>query len=208
MEMYGIPLSLFSLISRATYLANMKGASHAKQDLVYNQELASQLKQLESDICSWDFRNAPKSDLDCARLACEGSMRNWKMLQHVALAMHGGLILYFYRRCHDINSKLLQCYVDEILQHLQRVEEERVRLEILNQSPVWPGFFAAVEAHGPDRRQRALAWLKDNAVQSGWGSFYSAADMVEELWKKQEETNAQLTWVDLLRGRGTALFLS
>lgn len=209
MEIYGIPLSLFSLISRATSLANALDfeapiQAHRLRDPVR----AKQIKKLENEICTWNIEDAIIVETDAVEASVDASPVNNGRTQHLILALHNALVLYFYRRIYNVNPWLLQSFVDKVLEHLQKVEQEKLEFNILNTSIVWPGFIAAAEACGEESRRVSLAWLKGNWQKSGWRSFEQAAIIAEELWNTRQSGNHEITWVDLLKGRGTTLVLT
>jgi arginine metabolism regulation protein II len=182
MEIYGIPLSLFSLISRATSLANtLNPEVSIEADRLGDPERAKQIKKFENEICTWNIEDATIAEAGFMEQTIGVSPAHSGRTQHLILALHNALMLYFYRRIYNVNPWLLQSFVDKVLVHLQKVEQEKIELNILNTSIVWPGFLAAVEACGEDSRRMSLAWLRSNWQKSGWRSFESAANIAEEL---------------------------
>jgi arginine metabolism regulation protein II len=209
MEIYGIPLSLFSLISRATSLANkLESLPPISSSSPGYVKRTMWIKNLENEICAWNLADATASETSGVKPSTEGGPNNDKMVQHFAIAIHNALFLYFYRRMYNVNPWILQHYVDKVLEHLELAEKEKLGSKILNTGIIWPGFLAAVEACGENRRSIALAWLRNNGQRSGWRSFESAAGIAEELWRIREHEDPNRTWVDLLRGQGTTLVLT
>jgi arginine metabolism regulation protein II len=209
MEIYSIPLSLFSLISRATSLANaLDLEAPAEADKLRDPERAKQIKKLENEICTWNIEDAIIVETGAIDETVDASPANDGRTQHLILALHNALMLYFYRRIYNVNPWLLQSFVVKVLEHLQMVEQEKLEFNILNTSIVWPGFIAAAEACGEESRRISLAWLKGNWRKSGWRSFEQAAIIAEELWNTRQSGNHDITWVDLLKGRGTTLVLT
>lgn len=206
MAIYGIPLSLFSLISRTTSLANELEAGGMPAPA---SNLTARIKRLENDVCSWNMQEAitAETSLQHDDNVLSPSL-NGEMLKLVVLAIHNSLILYFYRRIHNVNPMILQPYVDRVIENLEKMERHKLESSILNTSIIWPGFMAAVEARGSLRRHAALDWLKKTAKASGWRSFDTASRVTEELWRVQREENPDATWVDVLRGKGTILVLT
>lgn len=208
MEIYGIPLSLFSLISRATYLANELEAQGAHMSkMTSDQKTSTRIKALENEICSWNLNDAiiveagSNTSPEAAAMKTEGR-------EYLILAIFNALILYFYRRVYNTNSLILQGYVHKVLENLEMLDNYRMQSDTRNTSLIWPGFLAAVESSSEESRRRSLEWLRRNGMKSGWKSFASAETIAQELWKIKSSTSPDITWIDLLRGRGTALVLT
>jgi arginine metabolism regulation protein II len=210
MEIYGIPTSLLSLLSKVTSLANKIDAhTTSSNNTNVPMAFATESKILENEVCTWELvKHAPEDGTTEA--ADVNFSANRSIIRHINLAIHNGVVMYFYRRIYNLNPMILQSYVDKAdkaLEHLLQCEQEKLYNNIVNCGIVWPGFIAAAEAVGDARQRKILRWLRDSAASSGLRNFDAAGDVVEELWRIRR-TRPEVTWVDMLREGGTTLVLT
>jgi arginine metabolism regulation protein II len=93
-----------------------------------------------------------------------------------ALAMHQSLILFYYRRVHNINAIILQETVKKAMR-----------------------FIAASEALDRTVQDRLLHWLRDMLDRTAVESFAVGADVVQNVWRARQETgDFTLSWFDVL----------
>jgi arginine metabolism regulation protein II len=207
-EIYGIPESLLSLISHATSLSNeLLAMRTSTSDLSISHDLAQRSKILENQITSWQCppqspMNSPKAQAD------EAISANQAIMHHLILAIHGALLIYFYRRISNLNPTILQGYVDETIDHLLQCEQEKLNANLINCGIAWPGFIAATEAIGEVRQMKILGWLRQSSQVSGMRNFDVAADVAERVWQLRREGRPDATWVDVVKESKAGLVLT
>lgn len=207
-QVYGIPESLFSLISRITALANevsTGGALHATNALP--PHLLEVSEALEKEVCGWtnetgDAGTNPPPD--------ENSLPESQFyMPHFISAIHSATVILFYRRVYKLNPLLLQAQVETVIDHLIRTEVEKVNSAVVNTAIVWPGFIAAAEALSPALKEKCESWLRGCAASGGMRNFDLAADVARKVWKERERSgDVAFSWVDLVREQRIALVLT
>lgn len=197
--MYGVPESLMGLLSQAIRLANEQEL--LTRDTLVDVEVVTNLnkrtKILEHHILSWDKKQQPlpisphfgdsESDSPTPEAFC-----------YNAFAMHQGLILFYYRRVHNINALILQETVQKALRFIEQACSSNKREEH-NSSLLWPCFIAACEAVEKSLQVRLLDWLRNMFHRTAVRTFATAADVVQRVWKAREETSDYtLSWFDVM----------
>lgn len=199
LTMYGIPESLMGLLSQAIRLANEQEL--LTRDTLVDVEVVTTLhkrtKILEHHILSWDKKQPPlpipahSADSEINSAAPEPFCYN-------RFAMHQSLILFYYRRVHNINALILQETVQKALNFIEQACASNKR-EQHNSSLLWPCFIAACEAVDKSLQTRLLDWLRDMFHRTGVRTFATAADVVQKVWKAREETSDYtLSWFDVM----------
>lgn len=207
-QVYGIPESLFSLISKTTALANeiaAVGTPRTANSLPNHLSEASQA--LEKEVCGWT------NDLDDTGVSClpddNALPENRVYMPHFISAIHCATIILFYRRVYNLNPLLLQSQVETAIDHLVRTEIEKVNSAVVNTAIVWPGFIVAAEALSPALQERCEGWLRGCAASGGMRNFDLAADVARKVWKERtQRADPAFSWVDLVREKKLALVLT
>ncbi|RAH45687.1 fungal specific transcription factor domain-containing protein [Aspergillus brunneoviolaceus CBS 621.78] len=190
--MYGIPESLMGLLSQAIRVANEQEllARDTLADVEFVTHLNQRARRLEHRILSWDQRPSPaSSERDRAPPQPPGYNR---------FAMHQSLILFYYRRVHNLNALILQETVRKSLRFIEQACSSNTT-EGHNSSLLWSGFIAACEAVDKSLQVRLLDWLHVMFRRTAVGTFATAADVVQKVWKAREETgDYTLSWFDVM----------
>ncbi|PLB53291.1 Zn(II)2Cys6 transcription factor [Aspergillus steynii IBT 23096] len=195
--MYGLPESLMGLLSHTIRLANeqelLNRDTTLDVDIVANLSLRT--RALEHKILSWDrtqsFMHSTESGVSSAR--------SKKILHYSSLAMHQGLVLFYYRRIHNINALILQDTVRRVLEFAEESATNDNAADDLNPLLLWPCFIAACEALEPSLRDRSLKWLLDADRRTPAPSFFVAADVARKVWSLREETeDYTLSWFEAM----------
>lgn len=201
---YGFPEELLAFISRATAIANEISMITPHGALNIPHHLVDRSQSLEHDICTWKY------EVGFGDTAEElSSTTNRKVIAPLILAIHGAILVYFYRRVKVIHPFALQPHVESIVKHLEQHEEEKITSSVMNAGIVWPGFIAAVEALDEQLQQRAFRWLRECARRTGMRNFDTAADFAMELWKYRDaEGDVTISWTKLVQDRNSQLIFS
>lgn len=203
-QIYGIPESLFRLISHATHLADEVRRSRSVYSGGMSQDLAQRAKIIEAKICNW--KNPYKLLAEKQTLIVYGpAERSNKievrtdLLYNFLEAMHSALIIYFYRRVRDTNATALQHYVGKTIHHLLEHEKKKNMYGDTSAYVAWPGFIAACEALDPVQREQISAFMFRAGQQSGVGSLFVAADVATKVWAARDDTGSlDVSWSDIL----------
>ncbi|GME34273.1 Succinate-semialdehyde dehydrogenase [Neofusicoccum parvum] len=200
-DVYGIPESLMLLISQATRLGNEREVMQTMPgDASFTAGTFFQrAKAVERLICKWKPppHNYPEGYDPTIDPHLVDSNR--RVVDHILLAMHQALIIYFYRRVYDLNPLVLQPNVEETILHLQQIQAEDTATGSYTVGIVWPGFIAGCEATSPDLQQRFLAWFEASEKNSTLPTFKAAAAVAQTVWKRREEQGDEVSWPTVLR---------
>lgn len=203
-QIYGIPESLFRLISHATHLADAVRRSRYTYPSGMSQELAQQAKLLEAKICDWKnpYRLLAKVQTLVVYGPTESSDKievRTDLLFDFLEAMHSALIIYFYRRVRDMNAIALQHWVGRTIHHLLEHERKKNKHGDTSAYVAWPGFIAACEALDPAHREQIAAFMFRAGQQSGMGMFDTASDVASRVWAARDDTGSlDVSWSDIL----------
>jgi arginine metabolism regulation protein II len=203
-QIYGIPESLFRLISHATHLADEVRRSRSMYPSGMSQDLAQRAKAIEAKICDW--KNPYKLLAEKQTLIVYGPAETsgkievrTDLLYNFLEAMHCALIIYFYRRVRDTNATALQHYVGKTIHHLLEHEKKKNMYGDTSAYVAWPGFIAACEALDPIHREQISAFMLRAGQQSGVGSLFVAAEVATKVWAARDDTGSlDVSWSDIL----------
>jgi arginine metabolism regulation protein II len=189
-DMYKIPESLMGLLSQTIRLANEQELLN--RDTTVDLDIAANLSQrtrlLEHQVLSWDKTQSYSMHSDV-------NSRTEKSFCYDTFAMHQGLILFYYRRIHNINALILQDTVRKVLDFAQDSSETGEGGDYFSPLLLWPCFIAACEALEPTLQERSLKWLLDADRRTVAPSFSVAAEVVQKVWSMREETkDYTLSW--------------
>ncbi|KAJ5093478.1 Zn(II)2Cys6 transcription factor [Penicillium angulare] len=190
-EMYKVPESLMGLLSQTIRLANEQELLN--RDTIVDFDIPTNLSQrtrlLEHQVLSWDKTHAYPTAPDVNPI-------NEKGFRYDALATHQGLILFYYRRIHNINALILQDTVRKVLDFAQESANAGIENGFPSPLLLWPCFIAACEALEPGLQDRALKFLLDADCQSMAPSFSVAAEVAQKVWSLRRETqDYTIGWV-------------
>ncbi|THY68387.1 hypothetical protein D6C86_09391 [Aureobasidium pullulans] len=203
-QIYGIPESLFRLISHATHLADEVRRSRSTYPGGMSPEVAQRAKIIESKICNWKnpYRLLAEKQTLIVYGPAERSDKievRTDLLFNFLEAMHSALIIYFYRRVRDTNAIALQHWVGKTIHNLLEHEKKKNKYGDTSAYVAWPGFIAACEALDPMHREQISAFMFRAGRQSGMGMFDTASDVATKVWAAREDTGSlDVSWSDIL----------
>ncbi|KAJ5413718.1 fungal-specific transcription factor domain-containing protein [Penicillium cosmopolitanum] len=206
-QIYGIPETLLSFISRISSLADEIGnLNNQSKGLTMTDELERRCRNLENEICSWSSdRDSVGDNIDDPI----SMSANRAFIPHLVVALHSAVIIFFYRRVRKLNSFLLQSYAEKAIVAIERAEKVKLGFSVVNTGIVWPVFIAAAETMNPDLQLRSSKLLRDCAKTSGLRNFDVAEGLLQDLWKRRRgDGNAEISWVDLVIERKLTLVLT
>ncbi|KAJ6441635.1 arginine metabolism regulation protein II [Purpureocillium lavendulum] len=205
---YGIPESLMTLFSQTVSLANDK----ARLDLLARscQETSSALslhvKTLEDSIWAWSL-SSPTDDGAVRPVRPpelqqddERGLLDHPQAQHMALAIHQALIMYFYRRIHNPNAMILQDSVRRTLDYLEACMDGLVDDQDFGPTLAWTALIAACEAVVPDLQERAIRCLETTDNRGFYFTPKPGKELVALIWERRKHgsTNWAETMAEML----------
>lgn len=194
---YGIPESIMTLVSQTVSLANDKNQLEtiASKNPQTSRALAHHIKTLEQSIWSWSIPSGSQVTGPVRQPlhdGLEGGDHEGLLDHHskhlMTMALHQGLIIYFYRRVHGVNAMLLQDAVFKALHYLESCVEDMIRDHDLVPSLAWATFIAASEAVTIDLQEKALKLLD---IIDSLGFFFTpkpTKETVSRIWELRKQT--------------------
>ncbi|KAJ5375737.1 fungal-specific transcription factor domain-containing protein [Penicillium concentricum] len=199
-EIYGLPESLVGLLSQTIRLANEQELLH--RDTTINIDLVLTLnkrtKTLEYQVLSW------RADLELSGSREDLPPTNpqyMKVKAEICLssAVHQGLILFYYRRMHNMNALILQDTVRKVLGFIRKSENYCTSKDHMEASLLWPAFIAACEALEPELQTGLLDWISSTGARTSIPAFTAAANVVQRVWKlRQEGMDYTISWFNVM----------
>ncbi|RTE80895.1 hypothetical protein BHE90_004614 [Fusarium euwallaceae] len=193
MQIYGIPETWLRLLSQTTRLANEMDALHQpdnQADIDTFMGLQRRASQLEESVCA--FRSK------C--LAFETS--NSTSHSHMLRALCSALLIYFYQRIRRVNPMILQSIIDDVIKALQDYDRALKQQGLEISGTAWPALIAGSEAESKIQRDQIMAWIDTRIVATGFGSYYTAKEIIEEVWVRRDGASNLATWMDVCRDKG------
>lgn len=199
-EIYGVPETLMTLLSQSICLANDRKRLDrvALGDLNIANALMRHTKKLERNIWMWK----PQEDAQSLEAGLEVGLDcigQSTLTRSMVSAVHQAVLIYFYRRMHNVDAMMLQDLVRKTFDSLLPCLAGSTYDQDFASSITWPVFIASSEAATPELQNRALECL---AFIDTRGAFFipqKASDVVRQVWKKREETDDwTISWLDVL----------
>ncbi|KAH6884234.1 arginine metabolism regulation protein II [Thelonectria olida] len=216
-QIYSLPEPLFKLISRVTALAQRMERRQASSSTKNPELLVAEANKLETDICDWqnDILDPEKGSFippcpscvseDRTREAQESkSQARVSLLYHFREAMHAALLIYFYRCVRNVDTHILQQFVDKTFDHLTRYGQFKRESNDPSSNLCWPGFIAGCEASNPETRSKISAWFSSETALTGIRMFEVAGQAVRQVWEARDlAKNRNLPWSKILMESST-----
>lgn len=208
-QIYSIPETWLSLLSQTTRLVNvMENFRHAQQSVdnlsfgAYDA-LHRRSVRLEYMICSLASRYV---DTDISDSTAQPNLAH-----HIFRALSAALLIFFYRRIHDVHPLLLQQHIDTVISGLDAFRLSSRTAEGQDQpivlGSIWPAFIAGCEAIDSKRRDAAVSWFDRAYASSELKPIATARDIMARLWERQDRYLINRgerveSWIELVREEG------
>ena len=203
-ELYGIAEGFLVLLSQVIRLAN-------ERDLAMEQE--GQFGDGGNGLGLREFTLRAKAlEKSIYRLISSGADN--AMVQ----SMYTALLIFFYRRVHNLDAMLLQREVLAVQGYLSSLQQQQHHNHSANSHPhaqkpnedtartvvalVWPAFVAACEALLPESQGYFAEWFEGMVERTGLVSVRLAKGVCEFIWAKRKDSEDVVSWPEVLRGRG------
>lgn len=207
----GLPESLLVLMSHTTFIACEARQARNLERLPtpdITEDFNNRVKVIEELLCAWSYpKDGRAQDLVDSPDTSSSASGMRTFLEHIALAFHSALLLYFYREVKDINRLILQSLVTKITTHLLACENSKLQNDIPSSSVVWPGFMAAIEADDDEEFSHIVGWMRSCADRYGLRAFDRAIVAATEVRCLRNSTGVD-RWPDIMLQKGIFLVLS
>lgn len=204
---YGIPESLMTLLSQTVSISNVKSflESQALRNPKTHVALSHHIKSLEKTIWSFSLdqemleKNLARGNSDSD---ADEELLDHHLAQSMTRAMHQALILYFYRRVHNVSAYLLRDTVHRSLEHLENCVDELVSDQDFAFTLAWPAFITACEAVSQDDQEISLRILQKLDKQGFSFTPRPLKDIVTKVWDRRQETcDMTISWMTIMSGK-------
>ncbi|KAF2717026.1 hypothetical protein K431DRAFT_256312 [Polychaeton citri CBS 116435] len=206
---FGISQSLISLISRVTLLAceaRQGKAQYGALRIISDLDFDKHVKELEDLLCDWQYDGA--TSMPNTGQQHSSSPPSFAPKESMARAFHSALLLYFYREVKDVNRRILQHLVKDIMACLAKCESSKAQESNVTSVVAWPAFVAGVEAEDDSDFEQILAWMRACADTYGLRSFDRAACAVTEIRTQRKQQGSNARWPDVMLQNKVFLLLS
>lgn len=203
-DIFGLPESLISLISRTTHAISIIEADLTDLPGLMNMDA---IRTLERDI----IEAAPDEWSPTEANNAPGTENNKDLsFQITNAAVHTALSIYFYREIRCVHPTSIQHFVDKALLHLLQYEKQtKDRASFAAAGICWAAFVIGCEATELSSREQILQLISRLADKSGNGNFRTALKFVPVVWESRTEAKSfDLSWRQVLRASKLELLLS
>jgi len=198
-ELYGIAGSFLSLLSQVIRLANERDLAMEQDGNLNLKEFTLRAKALEKSIyrlissSAYGSVSSPSSSSKSTSTADENAMQ----------AMYTALLIFFYRRVHNVDAMLIQHEVLIVQGYLMQIEQTQDSAGGNGRTValMWPAFVTASEALLPETQRYFAEWFEGLFAKTGLVSVSLAKGVCEFVWARRREEDG-LSWPEELRNRG------
>ncbi len=202
---YGIPLQLLILVSKASELIRRKRAfTRYYPGLVAPALFLSMCDNLELEILNWPVDRTVKEI--CELPISEVSQ---SLITHQTRAFHQAVIIYFSRLVRGVHRQLLQPYAASIIDHLEAITHIKQHSAVTTGSISWPGFIGAAESVDEQLRSRYLTWSRSIRFYN-LGVYERANDVISEVWEREKADEGLApgcSWAAIIEAKDIRLLL-
>lgn len=200
-EMYGIAESFLLLLSQVIRLANERDLAMDQDRNLSLKEFTLRSKALEKSIYRLISSSACGSVSSPSSTSTSTSTSTAD--DNAMQATYTALLIFFYRRVHNVDVMLLQREVLAVQDYLMQIEQAQnsVGGDGWTVALMWPAFVAACEALLPETQKYFAGWFEDLLSKTGLASVSLAKGVCEFIWARRREEDG-LSWPEVLRNRG------
>jgi arginine metabolism regulation protein II len=213
-DMFGIPELLMTLLSQTISLANARTKldKAAIRDPVVGRAVTAHIKKLEE--CIWSLEPECAADLtshSATRLVpvtaadTEQHEQRYSPDKLLTFAVHQALLIYFYRRIHNVSAHILQIYVRKLLEHIEPCMHTAKHDQDYGASIGWACFIAASEATTTELQERGLAYIEVLEARGNFVGLRRPRKIVQRVWEERTKArNTTFNWVDAVSSEVTS----
>lgn len=192
-ELYGIAESFLLLLSQVIRLAN-------ERDIAVDQDSGGDLGLREFTLRAKALEKSIYRLISTSSNAGPGTGTTTVTVQ----AMYTALLIFFYRRVHNLDAMLLQRNVLSVQTYLAQIQQENHDSH-KSAAMVWPAFVAACEALLPESQGFFAAWFEAMFEKTGLVSISLVKGVCEFIWRRRMECPDGLSWPEVLKKGGRDL---
>lgn len=193
LQIYGIPETWLSLVSRTTRLANVLDVINASEKEVsraLNSFLQRKSSMLESMVCSTASENiVPHREPVESSTNHPGAQMTGAASEAMLRAMKAALVIFFYRRIRNVHPWILRTYVNDVIEGLKDFD----RGVTLNPGSgsgtvgtIWPAFIAGCEAMTEASRNWLCTWLEKSSKCPPAKGNSAIIRIIRTVWRKRD----------------------
>ncbi len=194
LKIYSIPETWLSFVSQTSRLANVIDALNSSKDDVphsFTASLRSKSAHLETMICSLASKPAGLhlSDSQNNAIGTSSAPKVSSASEAMLRALNSALVIFFYRRVHDVHPMILQVHVNEVIEALKDFDRDIAQnsnYRCGTAGTPWPAFMAGCEAMTSANRTWIISWLEKSSERSPTASFRSCGDIMQEVWRRRD----------------------
>lgn len=199
-EIFGVPEVWLSLLSQVIRLGNEKDLSETKAPTLSLTEFSSRAKALERCILNWDESASTSIVESSTHKSLQIVNIDWIMLESMLSALRHALVIYFYRRIHDIDPEMLQSKVSKVKDFLFACKEVCASSGRFVSALTWPAFIAGCEATSDDLQESFSEWFRLCLQRNGNQSSARLQRVMEKVWhERRQDCRPSTSWLKLLR---------
>ncbi|VUC20779.1 unnamed protein product [Clonostachys rosea] len=177
---YGIPRSLLFLLRKATrLLRTIDQHEPSSQRNSISPSPHSDIGFLEDEILEWPVEEVV-ARMDTAPVSEENRL----VMQHYTRALHQAVIIFYSRKAQNVHRRHVQPYVQEVIRHLEKIEEVKERYGLRTGNIPWPAFIAGSQAMGQSTQDRFARWF-DNVSSEGIWTYNKCKDALVDIWAQE-----------------------
>ncbi|KAF5014050.1 hypothetical protein F66182_15103 [Fusarium sp. NRRL 66182] len=181
----GSTKSVLQCISSITIAGRKMKTEHSQQaaDVLRGGLLStimSCLEKCKEEITYNNFQDSEIGSFD------DHTDQSQILANHQKQAFISATYIYLYRVLFDLPPHSVRQYVSEVLLRISAFHSASH-----GNLSIWPAFIAAVEAYTPEDMALARGWLR-RTTMFGIGSRLYVRILVEEVWKRRDETATKL----------------
>ncbi|KAK4500161.1 hypothetical protein PRZ48_008347 [Zasmidium cellare] len=129
-------------------------------------------------------------------------------LAHLIEATYHALVIFFYRKIHDVDCSMLQREVSSVRDCLVRYEVANPERGFASMRLVWPAYVAACEADEPSIQSSFLEWFERAEQESGLPLFSAKLASIKDIAITGAASGMGLATAQLLASRGAHISLA
>ncbi|KAL4779254.1 fungal-specific transcription factor domain-containing protein [Aspergillus varians] len=211
-QLYGVSETWLSLVSQTTRLANVMDRMNSAQgprDDGLRTSIQKKKQWLEDMI--WQLAGSDPAAVDGEPPKTPHGTTE-QPRAYMVRALNQGLLIFFYRRIHALDSRLLQPYVASAVQALKGFKDACVTCNVEVLGSVWPVFMAGCEAISPADREFVTNWMDEAFSKTGFPRFKTIKQCMEMVWQGRGQSrwnnNGSGSWIAICRERNMHIMLS
>lgn len=201
LEIFGVPEIWLNLLSQVIRLGNERDlAEHTEGPTLSLREFTQRAKALETYILRWESSNGLITTSDGLQIM----EVDWVMLETIQGVLHHALVIYFYRRVHDVDPVMLQPRVQKVKDYILACQQLYESGDGFLDGWMWPAFVAGCEALDTGLQKCFAEWFQFSTRHSRQSSSARMQQLMNRVWdERRRDSKRSTSWLQLLRDNPT-----